>query len=86
MSSFLPPLCLVLALAMAIAAFAMLAVGPPEPSVELHRVTAAGDETARDALEADLERQQLQRNLLLTCLFVGSGVMIATAFVTMRPR
>ncbi len=85
MHRLLPPLFLVLALAMAIAGFAIMAVDPPEPNVELHRVTADGDETARDALQADLERQQFNRKLLLGCLFVGSAVMIAMAFMTMRP-
>ncbi len=85
MYRLLPPLCLVLALAMAITGFALLATGPPEPNVDLHRATASGDEPSREVLQAELHRQQLQRKLLLGCLFAGSAVMIATAFVTMQP-
>jgi len=84
MNRLIPPLCLILALAMAITAFALLAVGPPEPSVDLHRVTAEGDEASRDALQADLRRARFERKLLLGCLFAGGVVMIVMAFMTMQ--
>jgi len=85
MHRLFPPLCLVLALAMAVAGFALLAVGRPEPNVDLHRATAAGDEQSQKVLESQLQRERLERQLLLGCLFAGSAVMIATAFVTMKP-
>ena len=85
MHRILPPLCLLLALAMAVVGFALWAVDPPEANVELHRARASGDEQYREVLEAELRRRQWTRNLLLGCLFVGSGVFAVTAFVGMRP-
>ena len=85
MHRFLPPLCLVLALAMAVAGFGVLAAGAPEPSVELHRAAAEGDDPYREALETQLRRQQLKRKVLMGCLFSGSGLLIVAALLTMRP-
>ncbi len=85
MQRLLPPLCLLMALAMAVVGFGVWAVEAPQPSVELHRAGASGDEQYRDALEAQLRRQQLNRKILLACLFVGSGVFVAAAFLAMRP-
>jgi len=85
MNRLLPPLCLLLALSMVVTGFVLLAVGPPEPSVDLHRATASGDESSRDVLQADLESKRFKRRLLLGCLFAGSAVMIAMAFMTMQP-
>ena len=85
MRNLLPPLCLLLALAMVITAFAVWAVEPPAASVELHRARAAGDEDMRDVLEGKLKRQQFARQVLLGCLFAGSCVMTFAAFATMRP-
>lgn len=85
MHRLLPPLCLLLALATAVAGFSLLARGAPEPSVEQHQAAAAGDDQYREALEAELRRQQLKRKVLLGCLFAGSGLLIVTAFLTMRP-
>lgn len=85
MRNLLPPLCLLIALAMVITAFAVWAVEPPSAGVELHRARAAGDEDTRDVMEAGLKRRKLARNVLLGCLFTGSGVMTLAAFVSMRP-
>jgi len=85
MRNLLPPLCLLIALAMVITAFAVWAVEPPAVSVELHRARAAGDEDTRDVLEAKLKRQKFARQVLLGCLFTGSCVMTFAAFATMRP-
>ena len=85
MRNLLPPLCLLIALAMVITAFAVGAVEPPAASVELHRARAAGDEDVRDVLEGKLKRQKFARQVLLGCLFAGSGLMIFAAFATMRP-
>ncbi len=85
MDRLIPPLCLFLALAMLVAGFAVWAIGAPEPNVDLHRAIVSGDEEYRDVLEAQLLRRQLQRKLLMGCLFAGSGVMTVTAFLSMRP-
>ena len=85
MHPFVAPLCLVLALAMVVAGFALWAVDAPQPTVELHRAAASGDDPYRDALEAQLRRRRLKRTVLLGCLFGGSAVMIVTALATMRP-
>ena len=85
MDKLLPPLCLVLALAMLIAGFAVLGYGSPEAGVELHSARAGGDEAFSDALEQDLVSRQLGHNLLIGLLFGGSALMVVTAFLTMRP-
>jgi hypothetical protein len=85
MNRFLPPACLVLAVGMLVAGFALWNVEAPRPSVELHRASASGDEQYRDALQAQLHREQRKRKTLLVALFVGSGVFLLTAFLTMQP-
>jgi hypothetical protein len=85
MHRILPPLCLLVALAMVVVGFGLWAVEPPEASVELHRARVAGDEAYREVLEAELARQQRNRNWLLGCLFAGAALFAVAAFVTMRP-
>ncbi len=85
MNAVLPPVCLILALAMLVAGFGLLAVDPPQPTVEMHRAGAEGDEQYYEALEEQLRHRQLRRTVLLVCLFTGSGIMVVTAFLTMRP-
>lgn len=82
--SLFPPLCLFIALAMAIVAFSIIAFGGPEASIELHQARAAVDKTFVNALEADLERQQTFRIALIVLLLLGSGVMTIVAFGSMR--
>ena len=55
MIRFLPPTCLLLALLLLIAGFAILAIEKPQPSIELHRVTAAGDEKRGEAEKSTLD-------------------------------
>jgi len=86
MQSLLSPLCLLLAIAMAIGGFALWAVEPPEASVELHRARAAGDDDYGDLLEDALAKRQRARSLLLGGLFGGSLVLAAAAFGTMGWR
>jgi hypothetical protein len=81
----LPPLCLLLALAMLIAGFTLLALESPEASVALHRARVTGDEAYQEVLEASLERRQLGRKLLLGSLFAGAGLMTVLAFLVMAP-
>jgi hypothetical protein len=85
MKQFVPPVCLVLSLLLLIAAFAVLAVEPPQPSVELHRARVEADEQYRDALEEQLQRRRLQRKILIGSLFALAVIMAAVAFVAMRP-
>ncbi len=85
MNAVLPPVCLILALAMLVAGFGLLAVEPPQPTVEMHRARAAGDEQYYEAFEVQLHRRQLHRKVLLACLFTGSGIMVVTAVLSMRP-
>lgn len=86
MFRLIPPLCLVLALAMVIVGFGLWAVEPPEANVDLHRARAAGDEPYQEVLELQLHRQQRTRHWLLGCLFAGSGIFALLALVTMRGK
>jgi hypothetical protein len=63
MQHVIPPLCFLLAMAMLIMGFSLLAIGFPDASVELHRARASGDDEYTDVLEADLRRQQLERGI-----------------------
>ena len=83
LKSIFPPLCLMLALALAITGFSMLAFGGPEESVSLHAARATGDELTTSVLEDDLSTRQTRRVVLITLIFVGSGVMTLVAFVSM---
>ncbi len=85
MRGLLPPFCLLIALSLAIAGFALLAVEPPSPSVDFHRARTSGDDGYADVLEANLHRRQLARKVLVGSLFGGSVIMTVAAFATMRP-
>ena len=78
-----PPACLLLALALAIVGFSMLAFGAPEDTVSLHAARAAGDELSTEVLEADLEQRQTSRVMTIVLIFCGSGVMTLVAFGSM---
>lgn len=83
MTRFLSPLCLLLALAMLIAGFALWSVESPEAGVELHRARVVGDDPYTDVLEAKLQRRRTARKALLFCLFGGSAAMTLAAFATL---
>lgn len=85
MREFIPPFCLVLALMLVIAGFAVMAVEKPQPSVELHRATAQADEEYRDLLESQLERRRLQQRVMIGSFFGLAVVFAAIAYVSMRP-
>lgn len=85
MHKLIPPFCLFLALVSLIAAFGLLAVEPPEPSVQLHAARVQGTEDLKDALEAKLGRSVSARRILIGGLFAGTGVLTVAAFVSMRP-
>jgi hypothetical protein len=85
MNRFLPPLCLLLALAMLIAGFALWSVDAPETSSELSRARAQGDDQYGDVLQHQLRRRQLGRRVIITGLFAGCGLMTLLAFLAMGP-
>ena len=85
MNAIVPPTCLVLALLLLIAAFAVLAIDEPQPSVELHRARVEADERYREALEEQLENRRLRRRLLIGSLFGMAVILAVVAFVAMRP-
>ena len=83
MKSILPPICLLLALALAITGFAVIAFGSPEETVSLYQARADGDERATTTLEDDLQHRQTSQTLMIAGLFVSSAVMTVTAFTSM---
>ena len=83
MKAVLPALCLLLALAMAITGFSMIAFGEPEANVSLHQARASGDELTTTTLEDDLQQRQTSRMVMIGLLFAGSGVMTLLAFGSM---
>jgi hypothetical protein len=85
MKELIPPLCLVLSLLLFIAAFTVLAIDKPQPSVELHRARVEADEQYRNALEKQLEQRRRQRWLLIVSLFSLAVIMAIVAYVVMRP-
>ncbi len=87
MKQLISPLCLLLALALLIAGFAIWAVEPPQANMELHRARVTGDEEYSEVLEDQLEGQRWSRKVLLFGLFGGSAMMVVMAFVMMSvPR
>ncbi len=85
MNRLLSPLCLLLALALLVAGFALLATEPPAESIQLHQARVTGDERTEKVLQAHHRQLMWVRKALLVCLFVGSGMMTVVAFLTMRP-
>ena len=79
------PVCFVLALAAIISAFALLAVGLPEPNIELHRARLGEDEEYRELMEEDLRRRKRQRVVLISTLFACGACFTVTGFLVMRP-
>ena len=86
MNRVVPPLCLLLALFLLIAGFAVLATDRPQPGVDLHRATAADDEQQRLVLEKELRNRRFTRTVMLVTLFGLAIVIAAGGFVAMKPR
>ena len=82
---WLPPVCLVFALALAIAGFAVQSTAEPEPDMKLHRARVEGQEDYEARLEEDLERRKSARRALITALYGGAVAFAAAAFWTMSP-
>ena len=86
MKRIVPPFCLLLAVFLLIAGFAILAIEKPQPSVELHRVTASGDEERREVLENQLSEQKLRRTGLIVSVFGLAVVLGSVGFISMGPQ
>ena len=86
MHEIIPPICFLLAFALIVTGFSMLAIGFPEASIQLHRARASGDEVATDALEANLKKRQRNRAALITASLVGGILITVTGFRAMRRR
>ena len=65
---WLPPVCLVFALALAISGFAVQSIGEPEPDMRLHRARVEGQEDYEERLEEELERRQTAKAARLAWL------------------
>ena len=76
---------MLLALAMFVAGFAVLAFGTPEAGVDLHSARAGGNEAFADVLEHDLVSRQTGHRVLIGLLLGGGVLMAATAFLVMKP-
>ena len=84
MQGLVPPLCLLLALALAVCGFAIWAREGPEAGTQLHAARASGDDNSRDALESHLEQKQFKRQILLGLLVTASVTMTVLGFASMR--
>lgn len=80
---WLPPVCLVFGLALAICGFAVQSLGELEPDMKLHRARLDGQEQHEKLLEADLERRRWARTVLIAGLYGGSIAFAAAAYWTM---
>lgn len=85
MNKVLPPLCLLMALASAIAGFTLVALPRPQPSVQLHEATLGQDDQHREVLENKLQKDRRIRTYLIAGLLTCSVVFVAGAFRAMRP-
>lgn len=85
MNRFLPPLCLLMALAMAISGFTLASLPRPQPSIELHEATIGQDDQQRELLEKRLRRDRRMRTYLIASLLTCSVVFTVAAFRSMRP-
>ncbi len=86
MERFATPICLILCLGMLVAAFGLLAIDAPEPSVELHRARIEGDDAFSQVLERDLTRQIWLRRGVITALFAAAGILGVTAYRSLSSK
>jgi len=80
---WLPPVCLVFALALAISGFAVQSIGEPEPDMKLHRARVEGQADYEERLEEELEHRQWARKALIAGLYGGAITFTVAAFWTM---
>ena len=83
MQQIAPPLCFLLAIAMVVAGFSLIAIGLPEANVALHHARASGDDAATEQLESGLRRQQVIHVTLITVSLVGSVLLVGVGFRAM---
>ncbi len=85
MHKLLPPLCLLMALATAIAGFTLASLPRPQPTVALHEATLGQDDQHREVLENKLQKDRRLRTYLVAGLLTCTVVFTVAAFRTMRP-
>ena len=85
MHKYLPLLCLLIALAMAIAGFTLASLPKPQPSVALHEATVGQDDQHRELLENRLRKDRRVRTYLIAGLLTFSVVFTVAGFRSMRP-
>jgi hypothetical protein len=83
MQQIAPPLCFLLAIAMVVTGFSLLAIGLPEASVALHNARASGDDAFTEQLESDLRQQRLVHGSLITLALMGSVLLVLVGFRAM---
>ena len=86
MRKYLSPCCLLLALVMFVATFAIVTIGRPGPSLELHRARVNAADLYRELLELQLIRERRRRIILIVSLFALGLLSAVGAFVTMPSR
>ena len=86
MHEVIPPLCFLIALALLVVGFALLVIGVPEASIDLHRARASGEDALTETLESDLRKRRFARGTLITLSFVGSVVVTIVGFRAMHIR
>lgn len=86
MKRLISPCCLLLALAMFVAAFALVTIGRPDPSFELHRARVQADDAYRELLELQFVRHQRRRTILIVSLFALGVLAAVGAFVALPSR
>ena len=84
MHELVPPLCFLLAMALLVAGFSLLAIGFPDASVELHKARASGEEAFTESLETDLRRRRLTHGTLIALTLVGSVFVTIAGFRAMQ--
>lgn len=79
-----PPACLVMALALFVVGFMLLALGRPGISVELHAARASDDRRQAEHLEQELRRRRESHDALVVASFGGGLMLGVAAFALMR--
>lgn len=80
---WLPPVCLLFALAMAFSGFAVQSIDEPEAGMALHRARVEGQKDYEERLEEDLEHRQWARKALIAGLYGGAIAFTVAAFCSM---
>jgi hypothetical protein len=84
--ALLPPCALVLALILAVSAFALLWVGEPEVGIELHRARLNPDQNYAAPLEERFESKKWAYRVGVGVLFTSATLSVAGGFWAMKGR